>query len=399
MSKIDDLIQELCPDGVEYKPLKDLCSKIIVPMRDRPKVFDGPIPWCRIEDMEGHYFHKSLSGLGVSQKVIEEMNLKVFPTGTVICSCSASIGSYAINTQPLITNQTFIGLVCSGQILNTFLRYYMETQTARLLTLATTGTIPYISRKKFEQLIVPVPPMAVQQEIVRVLDSFAELEAELERRKAQYAYYRDKLLTSPLNLKLIKLGDICDLSNGDRGKSYPKQSEILEAGVPFVNAGDLINGKVNVLDCKKISKSKYDSMGGAKLKKGDILYCLRGSTGKNAIFTCDEGTVASSLVSIRPHEGFSNRYIFYLLNSSMELVQRNAKDTGAAQPNLSAASVKEYVFPVPPLEEQQRIVDILDKFDALVNDISQGLPAEIEARRKQYEYYRDKLLTFKKKEN
>lgn len=395
MSKIDDLIQELCPDGVEYKPLKDLCSKIIVPMRDRPKVFDGPIPWCRIEDMEGHYFHKSLSGLGVSQKVIEEMNLKVFPTGTVICSCSASIGSYAINTQPLITNQTFIGLVCSGQILNTFLRYYMETQTARLLTLATTGTIPYISRKKFEQLIVPVPPMAVQQEIVRVLDSFAEL----ERRKAQYAYYRDKLLTSPLNLKLIKLGDICDLSNGDRGKSYPKQSEILEAGVPFVNAGDLINGKVNVLDCKKISKSKYDSMGGAKLKKGDILYCLRGSTGKNAIFTCDEGTVASSLVSIRPHEGFSNRYIFYLLNSSMELVQRNAKDTGAAQPNLSAASVKEYVFPVPPLEEQQRIVDILDKFDALVNDISQGLPAEIEARRKQYEYYRDKLLTFKKKEN
>lgn len=197
MSKIDDLIQELCPDGVEYKPLKDLCSKIIVPMRDRPKVFDGPIPWCRIEDMEGHYFHKSLSGLGVSQKVIEEMNLKVFPTGTVICSCSASIGSYAINTQPLITNQTFIGLVCSGQILNTFLRYYMETQTARLLTLATTGTIPYISRKKFEQLIVPVPPMAVQQEIVRVLDSFAELEAELERRKAQYTYYRDKLLTFP----------------------------------------------------------------------------------------------------------------------------------------------------------------------------------------------------------
>ena len=258
---------------------------------------------------------------------------------------------------------------------------------------------PKLMSNVVQNIQIPVPPMEVQQEIVCVLDSFAELEAELERRKAQYAYYRDKLLTSPLNLKLIKLGDICDLSNGDRGKSYPKQSEILEAGVPFVNAGDLINGKVNVLDCKKISKSKYDSMGGAKLKKGDILYCLRGSTGKNAIFTCDEGTVASSLVSIRPHEGFSNRYIFYLLNSSMELVQRNAKDTGAAQPNLSAASVKEYVFPVPPLEEQQRIVDILDKFDALVNDISQGLPAEIEARRKQYEYYRDKLLTFKKKEN
>jgi type I restriction enzyme S subunit len=79
-------------------------------MRDRPKVFDGDIPWCRIEDKEGQFFNGSKSGLAVSKEIVKKMNLKVFPTGTVICSCSASIGSYAINTQPLITNQTFIGL-------------------------------------------------------------------------------------------------------------------------------------------------------------------------------------------------------------------------------------------------------------------------------------------------
>ena len=147
MSRLEKLIRELCPDGVEYRKIKEVCSEIIVPMRDRPKVFDGDIPWCRIEDKEGQYFHKSLSGLKVSESVISDMNLKVFPKGTVICSCSASLGSYAINTQPLVTNQTFIGLVCGDRVINKYLLYYMETQTEYLKSKATTGTIPYISRK------------------------------------------------------------------------------------------------------------------------------------------------------------------------------------------------------------------------------------------------------------
>ena len=199
MTKIEKMIQELCPNGVEYKKLKNVCIDFIVPMRDRPKIFDGDIPWCRIEDKEGQYFNKSLSGLGVSRKIIKEMNLKIFPVGTVICSCSASIGAYAINTQPLITNQTFIGLVCGKNLYNRYLLYFMETQTKTLLQLATTGTIPYISRKKFEELIIPVPPLEVQNEIVHILDNFTglieELTKELTARKKQYEYYRNKLLT------------------------------------------------------------------------------------------------------------------------------------------------------------------------------------------------------------
>jgi len=186
-------------DKVEYKKIKSVCSEVIVPMRDKPQVFDGEIPWCRIEDIEGQYFNDSLSGLRVSEKIIKEMNLKVFPKGTVICSCSASIGVYAINTQPLITNQTFIGIVCGKEVINKFLLYYMQTQTPTLLRLSTTGTIPYISRNKFENLEIPVPSIMIQQDVIRVLDKFTELVAglqdELEMRHKQYEYYRDKLLT------------------------------------------------------------------------------------------------------------------------------------------------------------------------------------------------------------
>ena len=199
MSRLDELVSQLCPNGVVFEKIKDVCDDVIVPMRDRPKVFDGSIPWCRIEDIEGQYFNQSLSGLGVSEEVVKTMNLKIFPKGTVICSCSASLGSYAINTQPLITNQTFIGLVCGKRIYNKFLLYYMETQTDYLKSQASTGTIPYISRKKFEDMLVPVPPLEVQREIVRVLDNFtflsAELSAELSARRKQYEYYRDMLLT------------------------------------------------------------------------------------------------------------------------------------------------------------------------------------------------------------
>ena len=190
-------------DDIEWKELKKVCTDFIVPMRDKPKIFNGNIPWCRIEDVEGKYFNTSLSGRFVSNEVIKEMNLKVFPIGTVICSCSASLGTYAINTQPLITNQTFIGIVCGDKLNNQYLRYYMETQTKKLISLSNAGTIPYISRQKFEDLKIPVPPLEEQERIVKILDRFDALcndislglPAEIELRKKQYEYYRDKLLT------------------------------------------------------------------------------------------------------------------------------------------------------------------------------------------------------------
>ena len=163
-----------------------------------------------------------------------------------------------------------------------------------------------------------------------------------------------------------KLGEHCEMYNGDRSSKYPNAQDMVAEGIPFINAGDLENGRVNLTECNKISREKYDDLGGAKLQLGDIVYCLRGTLGKNAyIDNFTEGTVASSLVAIRP-KNIDGRFMFHVLNSDIEYRQRMVHDEGAAQPNLSAKSVSEFIMPVPHIDEQKKISAYFDNLDHLI---------------------------------
>lgn len=163
-----------------------------------------------------------------------------------------------------------------------------------------------------------------------------------------------------------KLRDYCDMFNGDRSSKYPNKQDMISDGIPFINAGDLEDGYVNLMTCNKITREKYDDLGGAKLQLGDIVYCLRGTLGKNAyIGGFNEGTVASSLVALRPRN-IDGRYLFHVLNSDIEYKQRVVHDEGAAQPNLSARSVSEFTMPVPDIEEQKKISVFLDGLNNLI---------------------------------
>ena len=163
-----------------------------------------------------------------------------------------------------------------------------------------------------------------------------------------------------------KLGDICEMFNGDRGINYPKDSDMVQAGIPFVNAGDLQEGKVNLATANKITREKFDQLGGAKIKRGDILYCLRGTLGKNAfVDNFDEGTVASSLVDIRP-KNVDSQYLFTVLNSDIEYRQRILCDEGAAQPNLSARNLANFDIPIPKIEEQVQIGRYFESLSNLI---------------------------------
>ena len=164
----------------------------------------------------------------------------------------------------------------------------------------------------------------------------------------------------PGNWTKVKLKNICQFINGDRSSNYPSPNEYVDNGIPFLGADSLCGRYVDVTQSKKITKEKYHSMGGAKIQKGDILYTLRGSTiGKNAIATFDEGTVASSLMVIRPIS-LIPEYLLYWLNSEEEFKQRQSYINGSTAPNLSAENVGSFVMFLPPALEQREIADYLD---------------------------------------
>lgn len=168
------------PESWEWVRLGDICIDFIVPQRDKPTSFGGDIPWCRIEDIEGKFLNGSKSNQLVTETLAKRMNMHLCPIGTVICACSASIGNQAITTVECYTNQTFIGIVCSNGLFNEYLYYYMSSQKDNLKKIGKGTTISYISRKKFEDYLFPLPPLAEQH---RIVEKIEELLTMIEKLK------------------------------------------------------------------------------------------------------------------------------------------------------------------------------------------------------------------------
>lgn len=188
---------------------------------------------------------------------------------------------------------------------------------------------------------------------------------EEEKRNIPEVRFREFAGVNADAWELRKLGEVVEMFNGDRGVNYPKNSDLISQGVPFINAGDLQNGQVNLESCKKISKEKFNQLSGAKIRRGDILYCLRGTIGKNAMVEFDGGTVASSLVDIRP-KNIDGMYLFIILNSNIEYRQRLLNDEGAAQPNLSVKNLSKFYIPVPRTKEQHKISALFKSCNELI---------------------------------
>ena len=163
-----------------------------------------------------------------------------------------------------------------------------------------------------------------------------------------------------------KLGKLVEFYNGDRSSRYPNDSDMVSEGVPFITAGDLVSGRVKLDTANKITEEKFNELSGAKIQRGDIIYCLRGTLGKNAfVDNFDVGTVASSLVDIRPKK-VVGKYLYQVLNSDIEYTQRIVNDEGAAQPNLSAKNLSLFNIPMPDEVEQEKIAAYFDDLDNLI---------------------------------
>ena len=256
-----------------------------------------------------------------------------------------------------------------------------------------------VSKKLMEKVIIPLPPLEIQEKIVEILDKFtdcvteltAELTAELTLRRKQYEYYRDELLVFNESLPFIALSKLCDIGDGLHGT--PIYNDFGE--YCFINGNNLSKGRV-IFDAqtKRITQAEYE-----KIKipfRNTLLFSINGTIGNIAIYNGEKIALGKSVAYFNVvSDRLLLKYLYYILQSAHTMTYFDNNLTGSTIRNLGLKTLRDYKIAIPPLAVQQRIVDILDKFDAYCNDLTQGLPAEIEARQKQYEYYRDKLLTFK----
>lgn len=363
MSRLEELIQELCPNGVEYKPLSD---KTLFAFRYGK---GNKIP----EDTGGQYDVYGANGI-VSH--IDEYNCEDV---TIIGHIGAVGLINRVKGKCFVTYNGTIATVVDKEKVDSQYLYYVLTTLD--LPSRKKGSQPFLSVSDFDKIAIPVPPLEVQREIVRILDSFtlltAELTAELTARKKQYEYYRNELLKVDDSIKIVALEEIAENCDSLR---KPVSSGNREAGeYPYYGASGIVD-----------YVSDYIFDGDYLLVSEDGANLLARST-PIAFSISGKNWVNNHAHVLRFETYATRRYVEFYLNS----IDLSPWISGGAQPKLNQKNLNKINIPLPSLAEQERIVGILDRFDSLCNDISEGLPAEIEARQKQYEFYRDKLLTFK----
>ncbi|HOF86373.1 MAG TPA: restriction endonuclease subunit S [Treponemataceae bacterium] len=402
-NKIDRLIEKLCPDGVEYKELGEMFNfkNGYTPSKSKKDYWqDGTIPWFRMEDIR-------LNG-SILSKATQQVNVsaikggKVFPANSILVATSATIGEHALITVPHLSNQRFVSLSLNIKYQDLFnikfLYYYFYILDDWCIKNVTKSSFASVDMSGFRKFPIPLPPLPVQEEIVKILDTFteleAELEAELESRKKQYEYYRDELLTFGDEVEWKTLGEVSNYRRGSFPQPYGnKEWYDGKDSMPFVQVVD-VDKNMKLVPSTKNRISKLAQPKSVFAQSGSVLVTLQGSIGRVAITQYD-AYVDRTLAIFESYKTDINiKYFAYQLQKIFGTEKEKAR--GSTIKTITKEEFTKFKIPIPSLSEQERIVGILDKFDALVNDISAGLPAEITRRRKQYEYYRSKLLTFKK---
>lgn len=382
---------------------------------------NGTIPWFRMEDIRenGNILDSALQQ--ISESAVK--GNKLFPKNSFIIATSATIGEHALITVPYLANQRFTNLSLKDDFINRFNIYFLYYYLFKLdewcrnnTTMSSFASVDMNGFRKFE---IPIPPLNVQDEIVRILDAFtavtAELTAELNMREKQYQYYRNKLLSFSeagietdsnrqqqtalceglannvkQNHQIIwkSLGEIANFMNG---KGHEK--DIHEFGNYIVVNSKFISSDGQV--------AKYTNNQICPLYDNDILIVMSDLPNGKALaktFFVEENDKYSlnqriGKLSAKDKSQVVPKFLYYFLNRNSQLIKF---DNGTDQTNLRKDQILSVKIPIIPVERQKRIVEILDKFEALTHSITEGLPKEIALREQQYEYYREQLIDFPK---
>ena len=368
---------------------------------------DGTIPWFRMEDIRANGRILYDSALHITPQAVKRNGL--FKANSIILATSATIGEHALLLQDALTNQRFTNFEIKEELKNillpkfAFYYFFIIDEWCKKHTII--GNFPSVDTQQLMELHFPIPPLRVQARIVEILDKFTQLEAELEARNKQYDFYRNRLLDFSLRddlkgqVEWKTLGEVCNVVGRIGFRGYTR-NDLVERGEGAISISptNIVNQNLNLSAEKNtyISWEKYNESPEIMIRVGDIVLVKTGSTiGKVAIIRelKERATINPQMVVLKGISCLPAYLTYYICTPNFQLQLKSLSGQGSV-PNISQARLKTIPIPLPPLSEQRRIVDILDRFDTLTNSISEGLPREIALRRKQYEYYRDALLRF-----
>lgn len=357
MSKINQLIQNHCPAGVEYKKLEDVLT--IKNGRDYKQFGDGDVP---------------VYGSG---GIMTYINTAVYDKPSVLIPRKGSLDKlYYVDTPFWNVDTIFYTDIDTSLVEPKYIYYYLEGQHLERLNKA--GGVPSLTQAVLNKVQLPVPHLEVQREIVRILDNFtsltAELQAELQARKKQYEYYRNELLTFGNDIKVVSLSEIADIGTGNSNTN----EGLTQGKYPFY-----------VRSPEPLWKNEYEYDETAIITAGD-------GVGVGKVFHYVEGKYAlhqrAYRIHIKSNDVLPRYYYHYMRTAFLPYIKSTMFQGSVA--SIRRPMLNKFPVPIPSLDVQQRLVNVLDNFEKICSDLNIGLPAEIEARQKQYEYYRDALLSF-----
>ena len=385
MTKLEELIKELCPSGVKYINLGEVTDihkgiqfnkKEMAKEGSYPVINGGIEPSGYVEVYNERENTITISQGGASAGYVNWLQTKFWA------------GAHCYVVRPI-----------DEKVLdNRYLFHFVKSKEKEFMQSQYGAGIPALGKNTLQATQIPLPPLAVQREIVCILDKFTllsqELAAELAARRVQYEYYRNELLNVESrikNVELKRLGDVCKIGDGLHGTpEYDENGEVY-----FINGNNVKGGKIQFdNNTKKINDMEYQKLR-LPFDNNTLFLSINGTIGNVAIYRNERIALGKSVAYFNiMTDKLNSKYLFYTLQSAKAQIYFKNSVTGGTIKNLGLKALREFQIQIPPLEEQERIVEILDRFDKLCNDLSEGLPAEIEARQKQYEYYRDKLLRF-----
>jgi type I restriction enzyme S subunit len=411
MNHIDDLVKEWCPAGTEHRLLEEVIAALRTGLNPRQNFkLNGSGArnlYITVRELDGFRIRTSEKTDRVDDAGLRLIqNRSRLQPGDVLFSGTGTIGRTALVADEPNDWNVKEGIYAITPrielVLPRFLIYLLHSTNVRrqILSQADGSTVASISMASLKKVRIPVPPLEVQREIVRILDMFtqleAELEAELEARRRQYEHYRDSLMAffECAEVRWVPMGEIGEFI---RGRRFVKD-DFVDVGVPSIHYGEIytVYGTAATSTVTQVRDELVPQLRFAR--PGDVIIAAVGETvedvGKAVAWLGSDDVAIHDDCFLYRHS-LDPTFVSYYLQTDAFHSQKGKHVSRAKVKRLSREGLSKILIPVPPIAEQRRIVAILEQFDALVNDLDIGLPAELAARRKQYEHYLDRLLTFK----